>query len=108
MARKGDSPRLANFVRPLLTCCSACSYQLSGRNLTIRGDCADNGGPCVLDASNKNRHFIVEQAAAEAVAFQDVVFANGTLNSLQTEYSVGGAVRCLLQNERNVPVEFVP
>jgi hypothetical protein len=69
---------------------------LSGRNLTIRGDCAENGGLCTLDACNKNRHFVVEQVLAESVTFQDLVFVNGTLDSLQTEFSTGGAVRTLL------------
>ncbi len=46
-----------------------CRYQLSGRNITIRGECVDESGgprPCLLDAVNNNRHFVVSQTMGEA------------------------------------------
>jgi hypothetical protein len=94
MAKKGELSHSRSSSN--VTIRKPCRYQLSGRNLTIRGNCAESGGSCILDASNKNRHFVVEQVAAETITFQDLVFVNGTLDNLQTEFSVGGAVRSWL------------
>jgi hypothetical protein len=82
---------LAAFPFPLTL---PCRYQLSGRNITIRGDCVNESGPrpCILDAVNNNRHFVVSQTMGEAVVFRDLAFVNGSLDQEGTDYSVGGAV----------------
>jgi hypothetical protein len=82
---------LAAFPFPLTL---PCRYQLSGRNITIRGDCVNESGPrpCTLDAVNNNRHFVVSQTMGEAVVFRDLAFVNGSLDQEGTDYSVGGAV----------------